>query len=140
MVLATCAACLAVAAGAAFAPAAGATALPIPAPGVADPLEGLAVPGDTVKLSDEKLITRWANSTTRSPIRTAARKTARTITRLRYFTEDGKPEVYLVLDGKLDARGDPWLHIRIPMRPNGRKGWVPADMLSGLHTVRTQLI
>ena len=49
------------------------------------------------------------------------------------------PEVYLVLDGKVDAAGDQWLHIRIPMKPNGRTGWVPADMLSQLYVVRTQL-
>ena len=36
--------------------------------------------------------------------------------------------------------GEPWLRIRIPRRPNGETGWVPVDMLSQLHVVRTQLI
>ena len=49
------------------------------------------------------------------------------------------PEVYLVLEGKVDSAGDQWLHIRMPMKPNGRTGWVPADMLSQLYVVRTQL-
>ena len=49
-------------------------------------------------------------------------------------------EVYLVLDAKVDADGQPWLHIRIPMRPNGRTGWVPADMLGPMKTVTTQLV
>jgi hypothetical protein len=122
--------------------AAAAPSYPIPLPGPTDldPLERLVEPGDTVKLSDEKRITRWANANTNSPIRSAARTTARAITRLRYFTEDQRPEVYLVLDAKLDARGDPWLHIRVPRRPNGTKGWVPADMLSQLHVVRTRLV
>jgi hypothetical protein len=113
---------------------------PIPGPGVFDPLESLVEPGDTLKLSDEKQITRWAHANTRTPIRTAPRATAHSITRLRYFTEDKRPEVYLVLDGVLDPRGDAWLHIRIPRRPNGQTGWVPADMLSTLHVVRTQLV
>jgi hypothetical protein len=117
-----------------------ATPAAIPGPNVFDPLESLVAPGDVVKLSDEHQITRWAHANTLYPIRTAPSRTAHSITRLRLFTEDRRPEVYLVLSGILDARGDPWLKIRIPRRPNGEKGWVPVDMLSQLHVVRTQLI
>lgn len=109
-------------------------------PTVLDPLLDLVEPGDSVKLSDERKVTRWAHAGEIYPIRTAASTSAPTITRLRYLTEDKFPEVYLVLDGKLDANGDPWLHIRIPMRPNGRTGYVPADMLSQLYVVRTRLV
>jgi hypothetical protein len=123
---------------AAVAPASASAA--IPGPGVFDPLDSLAAPGDTVKLSDERSITRWAHANTLSPIRTAPRTTAHSITRLRLFTEDKRPEVYLVLSAILDVRGEPWLHIRIPRRPNGETGWVPADMLSQLHAVRTHLV
>jgi hypothetical protein len=135
--------CLAIAAVAANPASAAVTPsypTPFPGPGVFDPLDSLVAPGDKVKLSDERRITRWANANTRYPIRIAPRTTARSITRLRYFTEDMRAEVYLVLDGLLDARGIAWLHIRIPMRPNGRTGWVPADMLTGLNVVRTQLV
>ena len=102
--------------------------------------DALVEPSEAVRLSDEKKVTRWAHATDAAPIRTDATANARTITRLRYLTEDKLPEVYLVLDGKLDAQGDPWLHVRIPMRPNGRTGWVPADALSQLYVVRTQLV
>lgn len=104
-----------------------------------DPMENVVEPGQTVTLSDEQRITRWAHATETYPIRTAPFETASTITRLRYETEDKLPEVYLVLDGRVDANGDQWLHIRIPMKPNGRTGWVPIDMLSQLYVVRTQL-
>ncbi len=104
-----------------------------------DPMENLVEPGSSVTLSDEQTITRWAHATETEPIRVAASSSAPTITRLRYETEDKLPEVYLVLDGKVDSAGDQWLHIRIPMKPNGRTGWVPADMLSQLYVVRTQL-
>jgi lipoprotein-anchoring transpeptidase ErfK/SrfK len=125
---------------AAFSPAlAGATAAVVPAT-VAEPLLDVVDPGDTAVLSDEKTVTRWAHASELEPIRTAANAKAHSITRLRFLTEDGFPEVYLVLDAKVDPRGEPWLHIRIPMRPNGRTGWVPADMLGPLTTVRTQLI
>ena len=104
-----------------------------------DPMENLVEPGSAVTLSDEKAVTRWAHATETYPIRVAPTSGSRTITRLRFETEDKFPEVYLVLDGKVDSAGDQWLHIRVPMKPNGRTGWVPADMLSQLYVVRTQL-
>ncbi len=114
--------------------------LPLPGPTVSDPLDALSEPGQTMRLSDELKITRWAHASTRTPIRSAPRSTARTITRLRYVTEDKLPEVYLVLSATVDAAGEIWLRIRIPMRPNGRTGWVPVDMLGPLHVVRTRLV
>jgi len=131
----------ALALGGAIAPAyASAAVIPVPGPTVFNPLKDLVDPGDVVKLSDEKRVTRWAYANTRSPIRSAPSTKARAITRLRYFNEDKQPEVYLVLSGTVDAAGDQWLRVRIPARPNGQKGWVPVDMLSQLHVVRTQLI
>jgi lipoprotein-anchoring transpeptidase ErfK/SrfK len=112
----------------------------VPRPGVADPMSALVAPGDAVRLSDEKKVTRWAHANDPSAIRATASAGARTVARLRFLTEDKLPEVYLVLDGKLDAKGDPWLHIRVPMRPNGRTGWVPADELSQLYVVTTKLV
>jgi hypothetical protein len=105
----------------------------------AEPMDSLVEPNATVTLSDEKTVTRWAHATETEPIRVAPSATAPIITKLRYETEDKLPEVYLVLDGMVDADGDQWLHIRIPMKPNGRTGWVPVDMLSQLYVVRTQL-
>jgi len=123
-------------------PATAATRTPpgqVVAPTVVDPFAALA-PGETATLSDEKRITRWANANATQPIRVAPMASAPQITRLRYLTEDKLPEVYLVLAGRLDGAGEPWLQIRIPMRPNGRTGWVHADALSQLYVVRTRLI
>ncbi len=60
--------------------------------------------------------------------------------RLRFLTEDKAAEVYIVLDGRMDSAGRRWLHIRVPMRPNGRTGWVLQDAVSRLYVVRTQLV
>jgi lipoprotein-anchoring transpeptidase ErfK/SrfK len=124
-----------------------AVAIPSPAaaqevagPADSDPVAALQEPGDTVVLSNETTISRWAHATDAYPIRTEPKSSSRTITRLRYVTEDKLPEVYLVLDAKVDSAGEAWLHIRVPMRPNGRTGWVPADRLSQLYVVRTQLV
>jgi hypothetical protein len=104
-----------------------------------DPIENFVEPNTSITLSDEETITRWAHATETEPIRVAPNASAPVITKLRYETEDREPEVYLVLDGVVDADGNQWLHIRIPMKPNGRTGWVPIDMLSELFVVRTQL-
>ena len=119
---------------------AAATAFPLPDPTVSDPLDALVTPGETMRLSDELKVTRWANANTRNPIRSAPQAAARTITRLRYVTEDKLPEVYLVLSALVDASGEAWLRLRIPMRPNGRTGWVNVDKLGQLHVVRTRLV
>jgi len=115
------------------------TPTPIPPAHVSDPLADLAL-GESVTLSNETTITRWANSNDPAPIRVAPGNSAPQITKLRYLTEDGLPEVYLVLEGKVDIAGEPWLHVRIPMRPNHRTGWVHADTLSQLHVVTTQMV
>lgn len=112
----------------------------VPGPSVYDPLATLVEPGDTVRLSDERRVTRWARVNEPHPIRSAASTSASTISRLRFLTEDKLPEVYLVLGGRLDSEGAPWLQVRIPTRAEVRTGWVPADMLSQLFVVRTRLV
>ncbi len=90
------------------------------------------------RLSDEERITRVANPVeigriyARPSIRSAKRG------RLHLETEDGVIEIYLVLRSKV-VRGQTWLQIRIPKRPNGRTGWVKRDMLGPLKTLRTFL-
>jgi lipoprotein-anchoring transpeptidase ErfK/SrfK len=111
----------------------------LPGPTVRDPLADFVEPGASMPLSNQTTITRWATSNDSYPIRTAPSSAGKTITKLRYLTEDGVPEVYLVLEAVVDSAGDPWLRVAIPMKPNGRTGWVPADYLSNLHIVRTQL-
>ena len=58
----------------------------------------------------------------------------------RLFTEDGFSEVYLVLASWTNDAGNTWLKVRLPMRPNGRTGWVRESALGALHTVHTHLI
>ena len=56
------------------------------------------------------------------------------------LTEDGFPEVYPVLRRWSDSEEHTWLEVRIPMRPNGRTGWVRASALGPLYLVRTLLV
>ena len=113
-------------------PAAGAAAQTVRPPGTGGPY------GDEV-LSNERTVTRVAYVNTQSRIRSGPRSGARTVGRLRYRTEDGPPELYLVLRSHRDSRGHVWLQVRIPKRPNGKRGWVPEESLSALRVVRTFL-
>lgn len=92
-----------------------------------------ASPPDAVKLSDERLVTRWAYPERRAVVYSRPSAGARQVTRLRLLTEDGFPELYVVLSRWVDPSGNPWLQIRIPRRPNGTKGWVPETALSQLN-------
>jgi hypothetical protein len=118
-------------------------ALAVPATAAADdPLRpaGADTPLGDERLSNETTLTRWAHTSLLRSIRAAPAADAERVGRLRWNTEDGPPEVYLVLRSQLDANGDAWLKIRIPGRPNGRTGWVPEDGLGELREVRTHLV
>ena len=106
-----------------------------------DPLDLLRKAGDEIKLSDEKLVTRWGHAQETAPIRISPQAGSRMIARLRLFTEDQLPEVYPVLAARQDAQGRRWLQIRVPRRPNGRTGWIIDEMLSSsLYIVKTLLV
>ncbi len=64
---------------------------------------------------------------------------SRGIARLHYDTEDHFREVYLVLARYRDAEGQVWIKVRLPMRPNGRSGWVRRGALGRLHVLSTYL-
>ena len=90
-------------------------------------------------LSDERKVSRWAHASRTAEVRTRPRGSARAIARLRFFTEDGVSEKYLVLRRHLDSKGRKWVRIRLPMRPNGTTGWVRREALGGYRIVRTHL-
>ncbi len=94
----------------------------------------------TVLLSNERTFARWAHPVGRAPIRWAPRKGAGKIEATHLLTEDGFPEVYLALRSWRDREGHSWVEVRIPMRPNGRIGWVRRSALGPLYRVRTLLI
>ena len=93
------------------------------------------------RLSNEWNLTRLAHPVSRAVIRSQPTRSSRPMGRLRLSTEDGPPEVYLILSSHLqERRNRVWLKIRIPGRPNGRKGWVPRPALGGMFAVRTKLL
>jgi lipoprotein-anchoring transpeptidase ErfK/SrfK len=58
--------------------------------------------------------------------RTAPRSGAPAVRVFHQFRPDFRPQIVLAVGARTGADGRPWLHIELPMRPNGRLGWVPA--------------
>jgi hypothetical protein len=86
-----------------------------------------------VSLSNERTATTWAHPLEEVNIRARPLAKARTIARTHLATEDGFPDVDLLLSALTDASGHEWVRLRIPGRPNGRTGWVPRAALGEFH-------
>jgi hypothetical protein len=146
-VLARAAGVLAIAQALAFAAHATAASMPKARVGSAVPSSSVAAPSQstqgaptvappanaTVLLSNERTLTTWANPVEEVPIRAHPDRGSRTVARTHLETEDGFPEVYVVLARTQDARGRVWVRMRIPGRPNGRIGWVRQSALGEFH-------
>lgn len=94
----------------------------------------------SVRLSNERTVTRWAYAAQILPIREWPKPSAWLVARVSLTTAEGLPEVYTLLRSWTDADGRAWLQVRVPMRPKGRTGWVDAGAFGEAHLVRTQLI
>ena len=88
-------------------------------------------------LSNERTRTTWAHPRYPAEVAGRAQEGARRVARLRRHTEDGFKDVYVVLRDSADGR---WLKVRIPGRPNGRRGWVRRGGLGKLRVVTTRLV
>jgi L,D-transpeptidase catalytic domain len=103
-----------------------------------DPIAVEAEPGE--RISDERSLSHWAFAEERGPILAAPEKGSPLVAKVRVATELGRPEVYLVLRRHTDKEDRVWLQVRIPMRPNGKVGWVEEGALGELRANRDQLV
>jgi lipoprotein-anchoring transpeptidase ErfK/SrfK len=78
----------------------------------------------------------WAHPVNIVSIRAQPDANAKRVETTRLLTEDGRAEVYLVID---DSDVD-WVRIRIPGRPNGRTGWVRRTALGPINRVYTRIV
>jgi hypothetical protein len=62
-----------------------------------------------------------------------------TVTLVTRETPEATTNIVLVL-GEVRRGGDTWVHVRLPVLPNGRTGWVPRSALGGYQFVATRLI
>ncbi|HME03345.1 MAG TPA: L,D-transpeptidase family protein [Solirubrobacteraceae bacterium] len=99
-----------------------------------------AVPPSSRRLSNERTLTTWAHPVEPGPIYAMPETNSRRVGRVHLETEDGFPEVYLLLTSHVDAHGREWIKLRIPGRPNGRKGWVERELLGTFHHTRWLIV
>jgi hypothetical protein len=92
------------------------------------------------RLSNEKTFTRWANAAMRAKAYARPSARSRRVGQLRLLTEDGFPEVYVVLAQQQAANGATWVHLRLPQRPNKVTGWVRRAALGPFQLVQTRLV
>jgi lipoprotein-anchoring transpeptidase ErfK/SrfK len=121
-------------------PVAGSASLAPSGFGLAQTADDTASPPPDQVLSNETTFTTWAYTYDTASIYKQASLTSPQVGRLHWYTEDGFPEVYLVLSSHWDALGQQWLQIRIPRRPNGSTGWVQRSALGALHLTHQLLV
>jgi len=93
-----------------------------------------------VPLSNERTLTAWAHPLETGAIRTRPNARAPRVARIHLETEDGFPEVYLLLSEYTDERSEEWVRLRIPGRPNGRTGWAPRELLGTIQRTRWLIV
>jgi L,D-transpeptidase catalytic domain len=96
--------------------------------------------GTTEQLTRWRKVGYWAHAAYAIPVHALPDTNSPIVTRLHFKTEDGFPEVYLVLQRQVAPDGRAWLKVALPMRPNGRDGWVVHGALGSLHQVHTWLV
>ncbi|HUB75342.1 MAG TPA: L,D-transpeptidase [Solirubrobacteraceae bacterium] len=111
-------------------PGAGAPA-PAP-PGAAAPV--------AQRLSNETTFTTWAHPAQPQWIHARPRASSRRLARVHLETEEGFPEVYLLLASRTGLGAQTWIELRIPGRPNGRVGWVRRSALGAFHVTHWAIV
>src|SRR3954469_24137904 len=108
---------------------AAAVGLPAAAPAHAAKIEKLSRPGKT---------SYFAFVDKAETARAQPKASARAVTKLTLKSPEGTDDLVMVLDRTV-VQKKTWLRVRLPIRPNGTTGWVPANALSDLQPVHAWL-
>jgi hypothetical protein len=93
-----------------------------------------------MRLRGSAAVAYWASVRHDVSARASASSRARVVTRLATTTPEGTANIVLVLGRATDAAGRLWVHVRLPVLPNGRTGWVPRQALGVYGIVDTHLV
>lgn len=137
-VAAALAAALVAAAGAALSIRSPSPSRSVAAPaGVPAPLAPAFVPGPARRLGSLRYVSHWAPVKRAADVYAAAGGGA-VITRLETRTPEGtRNAVAVIRDGRPPGA---WVHVRLPVLPNGTTGFVRRAALGGYETVHTRLV
>jgi hypothetical protein len=133
------AAAAAVAAAGLSARSPGATAQPNGLDTVPPPIAPAFTPGTPRPLRSTRGLAYWAPVRRATIARAAPDATAAAVSSLSKATPEGTRNVVAVLGRRQDDAGRTWVHVRLPVLPNGTTGWVRRRALGGYATVHTRL-
>jgi lipoprotein-anchoring transpeptidase ErfK/SrfK len=71
--------------------------------------------------------------------RASPAKGARRLHVFREFRRDFRPQIVFAVNRRTGDDGREWLQVQLPMRPNGRLGWIPAAS-AAIRPVNTQIV
>jgi lipoprotein-anchoring transpeptidase ErfK/SrfK len=103
------------------------------------PASGLRVPA-AVPLRASTTLSYWVSVRRAVVARSRPSSRAGVVARLATTTPEGTTSIVLVLGRFLDKTGRLWLHVRLPVLPNDRTGWVPRSALGVYGAVHTRLV
>jgi hypothetical protein len=89
---------------------------------------------------EHRSATTWAPVRRAVFARTRPSPKADVVVRLDQRTPEDTANIVVVLRRARDAAGRVWLHVRLPVLPNERTGWVPRAALGGYGVVHTRLV
>lgn len=90
-------------------------------------------------LDEDEQAARYAPVRRLATARSAPSAAAAPVAPLSPRTEEGTTNIVLVLDERR-TRDGLWIHVRLPVLPNGRTGWVRRGTLGGYRFVHTRLV
>jgi hypothetical protein len=95
--------------------------------------------GSPTRLSAGETRARFAPVVRRVAVHAAPSPAASSIATLSLRTGERTTNIVLVI-GEARRAGADWVHVRLPILPNGETGWVPRRALGGYHFVHTHLV
>jgi L,D-transpeptidase catalytic domain len=105
----------------------------------ASPKPAFVVPRP-VRLSHSVAVSYWASVREETLARVAPSAGTPVVADLPTTTPEGTTNIVLVLGRRTDGSGRLWVHVRLPVLPNGRTAWVPRRALGVYGVVHTQLV
>jgi hypothetical protein len=119
-----------------------------PSTGNPRPAEGSSLPGPARSVLDvgepkplrDKHVSLWSFVRRATTARTTPGRAGAAVMGLPSTTPEGTANTLLVLGRARDAAGRVWVHVRLPVLPNGTTAWVPRRALGGYRSVRTRLV
>jgi L,D-transpeptidase-like protein len=96
--------------------------------------------GRPERLSFSRFSSRW--TTVRRPTLARSRPSvsASVIAKLWTRAPEGTPNALSVIATRADAQSRVWVEVRLPVLPNGTRGWVPRHSLGAYQTLDTRLV